>query len=114
MPHDDRAALLDIAYCCARIADFVSGRGAEEFAADEGLREAVQYRLIVIGEAVKRLSPEFRDAQAAFHWSSVAGLRDILVHTYERVDQREIWNIATISVPALLAFISPLLPEEPR
>ena len=43
MPHDDRAALLDIAYCCARIADFVSGRGAEEFAADEGLREAVQY-----------------------------------------------------------------------
>ena len=68
----------------------------------------------MIGEAVKRLSPEFRDAQAAFHWSSVAGLRDILVHTYERVDQREIWNIATTSVPGLLASISPLLPEEPR
>ncbi len=90
----------------------VAERTFTDFSADESLREAVQYRLIVAGEAVKRLSPEFREQQNAFRWTGVAGLRDILVHAYERVDHRELWNIATISVPELMTFIAPLLPPE--
>lgn len=112
MPHDDGAALLDIAYCRERVASFISGRNSADFQSDEALREAVQYRLIVMGEAVKRLSDDFRATHPEFRWSSVAGLRDVLVHAYERVDHREIWNIAAVSVPALRAFVLPLLPDE--
>lgn len=88
----------------------LSNRQFADFESDEALREAVQYRLIVMGEAVKRLSSEFREDHAGFRWSGVAGLRDILVHAYERVDSRELWNIASGSVPQLLAFIEPLVP----
>jgi uncharacterized protein with HEPN domain len=110
MPHDDDATLLDIAHCCRRIVALLASREFHDFQSDEALREAVQYRLIVMGEAVKRLSDEFRVAHSGFRWSGVAGLRDILVHAYERVDHRELWNIATVSVPQLLTFIEPSLP----
>lgn len=107
----DDAALLDVAYCCRRIVALMQDATIEVFEADETLREAVQYRLIVAGEAVKRLSPGFRANHAQFAWASVAGLRDILVHAYERVDSGEIWNIATTSVPQLLEYVDPLLPR---
>jgi uncharacterized protein with HEPN domain len=107
----DEAALLDVAYCCGRIVALTEHVTLEAFEADEALREAVQYRLIVAGEAVKRLSPEFRATHGQFAWASVAGLRDILVHAYERVDYGEIWNIATTSVPRLLEYVGPLLPR---
>ncbi len=110
MPHDDAATLLDIAHCCRRIMTLVSNRQFADFESDESLREAIQYRLIVLGEAVKRLSGEFREEHAGFRWSGVAGLRDILIHAYERVDNRELWNIATGSVPQMLTFIEPFLP----
>ena len=113
MPRDEDAILLDIAHCCRRIAELIRGKQVQDFATDEALREAVQYRLIVAGEAVKRLSAGFRDSHSDFAWAGEAGLRDILVHAYERVDHRELWNIATTSVPRLLAYVEPLLPEEP-
>lgn len=80
----DDAALLDIVYCCRRVVALTNNQTLQTFQRDERLREAVQYRLIVAGEAVKRLSPEFRATHAEFAWASVAGLRDILVHAYER------------------------------
>ncbi len=42
----------------------------------------------------------------------MAGLRDVLVHAYERIDLPQIWGIAAESVPTVLAYIEPLLPTE--
>ena len=42
-------------------------------------------------------------------WTAIAGLRDILVHRYDRVDVAEVWSIALRDVPELLAYIQPLL-----
>ncbi len=44
------------------------------------------YQLTVIGEAVKRLSSEFRLANAEIPWSDIAGMRDHLIHAYDLVD----------------------------
>lgn len=74
---------------------------------------AAQYYLSVIGEAKKRLSPEFRAAHSEVEWSEVAGLRDVIIHAYHRVSIRRIWEIANSDVPGLLAYIEPLAPEQP-
>ena len=50
------------------------------------LADAVAYNLLVIGEAVKSLSAEIRDADPDVPWSDVAGMRDLLAHEYFRVD----------------------------
>jgi uncharacterized protein with HEPN domain len=112
MRPDDESALLDVADAARLIIADLASLSQFEFEADAQVRDAVMYRLVIMGEAVKRLSGDFRDAHPSMRWSAIAGLRDILVHRYDRVDVTEVWNIALRDVPELLAYIQPLLLEE--
>jgi uncharacterized protein with HEPN domain len=47
----------------------------------------------VIGEAVKRLSEDFRAAHPQVPWKLIAGTRDKLIHHYEGVDLEEVWTM---------------------
>jgi len=44
--------------------------------------DAVRLRLIEIGEAVKRLSPEVLESEPDLPWEEIAGMRDRLAHRY--------------------------------
>jgi uncharacterized protein with HEPN domain len=70
----------------------------------------VLHQLTVIGEATKRLSPEFRQAHPDVKWSEYAGLRDILIHQYDGVNLEWIWDAVQHDLPVLLANVKPLLP----
>jgi hypothetical protein len=50
--------------------------------------DALLYRLLVIGEAVKALPHELLDRESDVPWREVARLRDLLAHHYYRVDPR--------------------------
>jgi len=73
---------------------------------------AVLYQLIVMGEAVKRLSAELRQRHTEIPWALIAGMRDHLIHGYDVVDWHEVWKTATRDVPELLSKLEPLLPKE--
>jgi uncharacterized protein with HEPN domain len=105
----DPATLLDIARFSEVILQLTEGLNEQEFQADLKTQLAVLYELIILGEAVKRLSPEFRDRHPNVPWRSMAGMRDKLVHDYDQVDARRIWEVVTTSIPELLTQITPLL-----
>ena len=48
--------------------------------------DALLYRLLVIGEAVKALPDEMLALQPNVPWREIARLRDLLAHHYYRVD----------------------------
>jgi uncharacterized protein with HEPN domain len=100
--HRDDIVMKDIINAAQLIAAFVDGLGKDDFIDDLKTRSAVLYQLTVIGEAVKRFSPEFRLAQTQVPWASMAGMRDHLVHAYDLVDWDEVWETATRDVPSLL------------
>ena len=56
------------------------------------LQDALIRCLEVLGEAVKRLSPELRDQHRDLPWRGMAGMRDLLIHAYDRVDLEEVWQ----------------------
>ena len=56
------------------------------------LQDALIRCLEVLGEAVKRLSPELREQNSDLPWRGMAGMRDLLIHTYDRVDLDEVWQ----------------------
>ena len=55
--------------------------------------DAVLRNLGVIGEAVRALPADARDAMPDVPWASIAGLRNIVVHEYFRVDPDLILDI---------------------
>ncbi|MBC6424068.1 MAG: DUF86 domain-containing protein [Hormoscilla sp. SP12CHS1] len=66
---------------------------------------------MVIGEATKRLSKEFRNSHSHIPWKDMAGMRDILAHQYDRVNLNTLWYVIQFDIPELLELIEPLLPD---
>lgn len=108
----DKGSLLDIVRAAEAVLLFISGLRREQFFEDIKTQSAVLYQLIVIGEAVKRLSMEFRRQHPEIPWGLIAGMRDHLVHGYDMVDWEEVWRTATKDIPELLGQLKPLVQEE--
>ena len=87
----------------ARIERYTSGTTYEAFIQDTLRQDAVVRNLGIIGEAVKRLSPEFRKKRPNIRWLDVAGMRDRLVHDYFGVNWTIVWDVIQAKLPELKA-----------
>ena len=66
-------------------------------------------QLEIIGEAVKRLSSDFRDKHSRIPWKDIAGMRDELIHDYFGVDIEAVWVTVEQDIPELQADVRNLL-----
>ncbi|NJR71037.1 MAG: DUF86 domain-containing protein [Synechococcales cyanobacterium CRU_2_2] len=107
----DSASLLDIAKAARLMIGFVADMSLLDFEADPKTQSAVLYQIAILGEAVKRLSPEFRSQYPEMPWSAMAGMQDKLIHDYEGVDVERVWLTVQSNIPSLLQFILPLLAD---
>ena len=98
----DEVTVQDIINAARLVIEFVEGFEKDTFIEDWKTRSAVLYQLTVIGEAVKRLSKEFRAKYPEIPWTLIAGMRDNLIHGYDLIDCGEVWKTSTTDVPDLL------------
>jgi uncharacterized protein with HEPN domain len=108
-PDRDLDAVRDIGRAAREIATFVAGMDLDGFLVDSRTQMAVLHRLIILGEATKRLSPDFRARYPELPWKDIAGMRDVLVHAYHRVVLSRVWDIATVQTPELPIALGPLV-----
>ncbi|GAB4200402.1 MAG: DUF86 domain-containing protein [Coleofasciculaceae cyanobacterium] len=108
----DNQTLLDLARSARLIIEFQQGIDKAALATDIKTQSAMLYHFLILGEAVKRLSPEFRLQHPEIPWSSIAGMRDRLIHDYDEIDLEQVWDTSQTDVPIFLAMIEPLLPVE--
>jgi uncharacterized protein with HEPN domain len=113
MSRDD-VTLLDILNACRRVVEFLVGQDRSAFLRDRKTQSAVLHQLLLIGEATKRLSDDFRNRHKQIQWKAIAGLRDRLIHAYDRVDLADVWTTRRKEVPDLIAFLEPLTPTPPN
>lgn len=106
----DEGNLLDILKAARLAIEFKGQMDKTGFLADLKTQSAVLHQLLILGEAVKRLSPEFRAAHPEVPWKLIAGTRDKLIHFYEGVDLEEVWKMVTADLPQLVRWIEPLVP----
>ena len=78
---------------------------------DEKIR-AVCMTLINIGELVKLLTEDIKRMNQAIPWRSIAGLRDVTVHSYQTLRMEDIWETVTKDIPQLLTQIGEILDVE--
>ncbi len=112
MSRDD-ATLLDILGAARLAVEFCAGTDLPAFLADKKTQSSVMHQLLVLGEAVTRLSQGFRVRHPVVPWKEMAGMRNMLIHAYDRVDLEEVWNTATADLPALITALSAIAPKSP-
>jgi uncharacterized protein with HEPN domain len=82
-----------------------------EFEIDLKTISAVQHQLMIIGEATKKVSEEFRTKHKDIPWKKMAGTRDVLIHSYEEADLIIIWDIATVQLSEIIPRLEKILKE---
>jgi uncharacterized protein with HEPN domain len=108
MSRDD-ATLLDILKAARLAVDFKGKLVKKTFLRDAKTQSAILHQLLVIGEAAKRLSVDFRARHTEIPWVRIAGMRDKLIHAYDAVDLDEVWKTLTQEIPPLISFLEPLV-----
>ena len=108
----DRAYLVDIQLMAKDALQFTEDMDYETFRKDRKSQLAVVRCLEVIGEAAKRLSETFRNNHPLIPWSSMAGMRDVLIHAYDRVDLERVWTTLREDLPPLIKALDSIVPAE--
>lgn len=101
MSRDVVVFLDDILDSIDRIQRYTEGLDRDGFLDADQVQDAVLWRLAVIGEAVKNLPESLRDEHPDVRWSDIAGMRDVLVHGYFRVNLERVWRVVEADVPVL-------------
>ena len=104
----DRLYLESISDCLERIAEYTEA-GEETFLASRLIQDGVIRNLEVIGEATKNLSAELRAANQEIPWRQIAGMRDVLIHDYLKVNLTRVWRTVVSDLPPLQEAVTRLL-----
>ncbi|MCA6122500.1 DUF86 domain-containing protein [Bradyrhizobium sp. WSM 1704] len=74
-------------------------------------RRAVERAVQIVSEAAGALSPDIQSRYPDAPWPSIIGIGNILRHEYQRLDDKQLWEIATVHMPKLQPIILRMLDE---
>jgi uncharacterized protein with HEPN domain len=108
----DLKSLVIIRDATRAMIDHAAGYDRTSFVVDRKTRSAVLCEIVLQGEAVKRLTPAFRDRHPTVPWAQIAGMRDRLVHSFDAIDFEIVWNVAQIIALGLLVELDRIIALE--
>jgi uncharacterized protein with HEPN domain len=74
-------------------------------------RRTVERAAQIVSEASRALPPDLLAQYADAPWSSIIGIGNILRHEYQRLDDKQLWEIATVHMPKLEPVVARMLAE---
>ncbi len=104
--------LLDMLNAAKLAQDFVFGTTWDMFQTDLMRQAAVTRQIEIIGEAARRISETTQAELPDIPWRDMIGMRNRIVHEYNRLNLEIIWNVTQVSIPQLILSIEPLIPPE--
>lgn len=93
--------------------DLLKGVSPEDFLRDERTARAVCMTLINIGELVKNLTPELKDAHKEIPWRAISGMRDITAHKYQTLRKEDVYSTCIDDIPVFERQLIRLIQEKP-
>ncbi len=106
----DLQSLLDMLQSAQIVMNYIAGRSRDELTTDLQFQDATIRRLLIIGEASKRVSEITRQTLATIPWVAINGMRNRLVHEYDEVDLDIIWDTVVKSLPTLIVELEKTVP----
>lgn len=108
--------LADVLEAVEKIRAYTRG-GLARFRRSSLVRDAVQARLMQIGQAVKDAQDEGLDLPAlapSIEWRGMAGMRDRLAHKYWDADPDIVWGVVENQLEKLDRAVKAILAEKGR
>jgi len=90
-----------LAYC-EKVQTYSAGLDYYQFVASPMVTEACVFNLLQLGEVIAKVDGTFIEENKQIPWKSIRGLRHRLVHDYEGVNFRLIWDIIQSDLPGLV------------
>jgi uncharacterized protein with HEPN domain len=104
--------LADLVESTRTIRGYLDGITRDQWDSDQILRDAVLYRMLLVGEIASALSDPLRDRYPGVAWRHIRAFRNLAVHKYFSVDWAVVWQIAHEEVPVLEAQAMDILRAE--
>lgn len=108
---DDSVYLNHILESINNILEDTKNLTEEQFLLSRIVKQAVTRNIEIIGEAVKLLSEKTRAKSMDVPWNKIARTRDMLIHHYFDVDDKELWKIVVDDLPVLKSSVEKILKE---
>lgn len=91
---------------------FVEDVDWDAFQLDLMRQSAVTRQLEIIGEAARRISEASQAERPEIPWRQIIGMRNRLVHEYDRVNVITLWNTIQLALPDLIATLETIIATE--
>ena len=92
----------DILDAIARIQTHTAGLDFERFKRDAKTADAVNYLLLVIGEAAAHLPPDVSRNYPEIPWAEIRDMRNVMAHGYFVISQEIVWQTIANDLPPLV------------
>lgn len=110
--HDDLTRLRHMLAHAEEAVEMARGCTRRDLDADRRLNLSLVRLLEVAGEAAAHVSPDAQARNPGIPWPEVIGLRNRLVHGYDKVDFDILWDIVHYDLPLLVTELRRVLGQE--
>jgi len=100
---DVRLYINDMIENADKILKKTQGMTLQDIKNDEFFQMGIERAFTIIGEAANRIPKERQQEYPTIPWSKIIALRNILIHTYDKVDAEELYKIIEQDLPELKA-----------
>ncbi|MCI6283742.1 HepT-like ribonuclease domain-containing protein [Selenomonas sp.] len=112
MQHRDKIVLQKILAEIDIGTKFLGDVTIEVFLQDEMKKRAIGMTVINIGELVKNVTMELREAYPNVPWKAIAGFRDITAHRYQTLRMEDVYASVQMDFPMIRKQLTSILKNE--
>lgn len=109
--HDPAASLHDMLQYALKAVRFCENKSQGDLERDEVLQLAVARAVELVGEAASRVPQDVRTHHPTIPWQDIVGTRNRLIHGYDRIDVRIVWDTIQDDLPPLIETLRSSLGE---
>jgi uncharacterized protein with HEPN domain len=100
--HDDDVSLRQMRDHAREAVESARGKTRADLDRDRQFELALTRLVEIIGEAATRVSPATRAKHPAVPWPEILGLRNRIVHGYDKINLDILWQVVTDDLPPLI------------
>lgn len=92
-----------------KINTYINDINYTDFANDTKVQDACLMNLSQIGENITQIEYSFLKEHSEINWNEIKGMRNIIVHDYDGVNLRIVWDTIKFDLPILKEKLKKLL-----